>query len=101
MTKIEKIREFLYDLDKIRSDANAVNDLILNYNGISDSESESDGFEIQLQIGEIDEGEGDIQIHIEVNGSAESVWMDISGASDAEIKRLENKKDEVIFKQKI
>lgn len=99
MEKLEKIREFLYDLDRIRSDTDAVNDLILNYNGISDSESESEGFEIKLKIGEIDDG--DIKIHLEVNGIRESVWMDISDASDADIERLENKYDDIIFKQKI
>lgn len=92
---IEKIREFLYDLDKIRSDANAVNDLILNYNGISDSE----GLEIEIQIGEIDESE--LKIVLTMNGVFESVWMDISDASDDDLKRLENKEDDVIFKQKI
>lgn len=97
MENIEKIREFLYDLDKIRSDSNAVNDLILNYNGIS--ESDAAGFEIKIQIGEIDDG--DIKIYVELNGVVESIWMDIADASDDDIKRLENKEDEIIFKQKI
>ena len=97
MEKLEKIREFLYDLDKIRSNVDAVNELILNYNGISnDSESESEGFEIQLKIGAIDDD--DVKIYIDLNGVSDSLWMDIAGASDDDIKRIENKRDEIIFK---
>lgn len=97
MEKIEKIREFLYDLDKIRSDVDAVNALILNYNGISES-SESKGIHVTLEIGELD-GE-DLHFHLKVDGESDSMWFNVN-EDEATLDRLDRKIGDVILDTKI
>jgi len=94
MKKIEKIKEFLYDLDKIRSDVDAVNELILNYNGISKSK----GIHVKLEIGELD-GE-DLHFHLTVDGESDSMWFNVN-EDDATLERLGRKLGEVILDTKI
>ena len=95
--EIEKIKEFLYDLDKIRSDADAVNKLILNYNGISES-SESKGIHVMLELGDID-GE-DLKFHLTVDGESDSMWFNVN-EDDATLERLALKNGEVLLDIKI
>lgn len=101
LEKLEKVREFLYDLDKIRKNLDAVHDLIRTFNGMSvgGSESESEGLEFQIDIGELDGS--DIQIWVTVDGQAESVWIGIDEDLEDDLLRIEKKEGEVIFKTKI
>lgn len=97
--ELEKIREFIYDLDKIRTNLDAVRDLILKYNGMGDAESESEGLELQIDMGEIDGS--DLQIWVTVDGEAESVWIGIDEDKDDDLIRLESKEGDLIYKTKI
>lgn len=95
--EIEKIKEFLYDLDKIRSDADAVNKLIINYIGRSGS-SESNGIQVKLELGEID-GE-DLHFHLTVDGESDSLWFNVSDDDDV-LRNLDDRLGEVILNTKI
>ena len=98
---IEKIRAFLYDLDRIRSDADAVHNLILTYMGISENKPSGSAGTVGVivEIGEID-GD-DIKLHVTVDGNTESLWFNISGADDADWKRLASKEGDCILDTKI
>ena len=100
--ELEKVREFLYDLDKIRKNLDAVHNLILEFNGMSvggDDDSESEGIELQVDIGELDGT--DIQIWVTVDGEAESVWIGIDEDLEDDLLRIEKKEGEILLKTKI
>lgn len=103
MERLEKVRTFLYDLDKIRSDTDAVYNLIMEYLGISENktsaDSESGGIDVMVEIGDLD-GD-DLEIHITVDGERDGLWFTISNADDDDFERLERKEGDIILDTKI
>jgi len=98
--QLEKIREFLFDCDKVRKDLGDVYDLILKFNGIGgSSDPELEGLELQIDMGEIDGS--DLQIWVTVDGESESVWLSIDEDKEDDLLRLESKEGDMLFNTKI
>lgn len=94
---IEKIREFLYDLDIIRSDGDAVHNLILTYIGMSKNKSVGT-IKVMIEIGVLDDDE--LRILTTVEGDTVATWFNISG-TDADKERLVRKEGNCILDTKI